>query len=476
MERYEVFCLLLAFSSTVHLASCLENITFTANDTRVFTERYADYVNANDLRDPLSGNSRECTPGRRTAPTYVCDASALLPTRSVHRIDSEIQRLYDARSSKYAKAICRGVRMEKGYLFEVVLVRRLSSGPNGARYFADSLFRRWIVSSSEVCGNGILLLISLEDRKYYFSVGENVRSIMDRTRVNRVERVLIRYLKAHNLYLAVLNTVIKTGEELRSATFENDHGNGYSAPNSRPAPNETGSNTKEHRSPWSFVLTVIGLISSIALLLACCNGGGGKEAAIRKRRMREVSAKLETIKREYESSSLESRDEELTSQVNELANEYPDIITEQVKKKLLDSSTSPPNYGGTPAPPSDGSSSRTSGPAWQSLAGAAGISALAGWGINSLLQNNDDDDRNRYSSGNNWGFGGAGEDWTGGWGGNDETSGSFFGGTSSGGWGGSNSGWGGNTSSGWGTNSGGGGNWGGSGGGGGNSSGFGGSW
>lgn len=273
------------------------------------TIRYQDVVSAHSLDDPLSGHSSMCTPGRAMVRSFVCDASALLPRRSAHRIDTEIQNIYTAQGSyKYAR--CNRAEMQTGYLIEVALVRRMDTGPNSAPQFANTLFRMWQAGQPSICGNGVLLLVSLEDRKYYFAVGDNVRRYMSSSRVNRVQSVLVRYLKRNNLYLAVLNAVITLGRELAAATPGRSYGGGHPPPAPQPAPPSSYNQPPKVQpsdggtSTWGFILTIISAISGFVLLIACCNGTGGKEAALRKKRQRTVSRKLAQIKQEYDSAIL----------------------------------------------------------------------------------------------------------------------------------------------------------------------------
>lgn len=567
--------MLLVLSAFAYLfAAVSATIVKTNAGARNTVARYQDVVNANSLGDPLSGSS-SCMPGRPMRQTYVCDASALLAPRSANRIDAELQSIYSAQG-KYKRALCNGRQMSYGYLIEVAVVRRMDSGRNSAPSFASTLYQNWRVGDSQAtCGNGVLILISMEDRKYYFATGSSVRNIIGTHSSNRVERALVKYLKRNNVYMAVLNAVMVLGKELA----KNTHGgsSGYSPPAYVPptndyGPSSTGNrNEEETKSPWAYIMFGIMSLLGASLCFAACNGVGGKEAALRKKQARVVTRKLATIKEEYEMAALpqyipmscsvsseslspkvpsvtdeeadendplvdkyrgpvcrlrcghaffewnlekhvpsledpvcpvcsdsatalgspptllESRDRDLAFRLANLRDEYPNIITDRIHQQLLNGGgTRTGRTGGVLPPGADDANyrenDRTSGPAWGTLAGAAGVGALTAWGLGSIFGGrNDNRYDNNYQNGNgnsNWG---TFEDWTGGWGSGNDSSGANNGGNwgsgtggnwgSSGGgnWGG---GWGSGGGGGWG--SGGGGGWGG--GGGGDNSGFGGGW
>jgi len=256
-----LLCILLsAFSFTAVTATIVKtnnqgnsNFNFNNNNTVL---RYQDTVSANSLGDPLTGAS-SCTPGRPIRSTFVCDASALLSPRSANRIDAEIRSIYTAQG-RYKRALCNGRQMSYGYLIEVAVVRRMNTGPNSASAFASTLYSSWKVGESHTtCGNGVLILISLEDRKYFFAAGNTVRRIMQRSSSsNKVERALVKYLRQNNVYMAVLNAVMVLGNELAHNTRG---GASYGAPPPYVPPNNNyppsygngyGNRDKEAWSAW----------------------------------------------------------------------------------------------------------------------------------------------------------------------------------------------------------------------------------
>lgn len=285
------FSSIIAFSQLVFCASFA--IFHEASNSSSAT-RYTNLFGAGIFRDPLTGRSSECAAGRFRRSSYVCDTSAFLSSRSINRIDKEIQMMYEADNRKYSKAYCQRTEMKKGYLFEVVLVRSVSSESGGIKGFADKLFHKWRVGQPEICGNGILLAISMEQRQYYFAVGHTVAQLMTSPRKDSIEKILLQYLRRRNLYLAILKTVQKTGKELKKA---NSGGSSWaSAPNSDPVPQNkpipqlsspTGNDSAP--SPWTTLLALIALVSGISLIFAFMNGEGGKAASERKKLKRKNS-------------------------------------------------------------------------------------------------------------------------------------------------------------------------------------------
>lgn len=159
-------------------------------------------------------------------------------------------------------------------------------------------------------------------------------------------------------------------------------------------------------------------------------------------------------------SLAETRDLDLAFRVTNLKLRYPEVISDDVHQQLL---APPPRQSRVPLAADDGDfepHGRTQGPAWGALAGAAGVGALAGWGIGSMFSGfgfggNDD----RYDGDQNGWGGNYGSAFSGGWGNGNQDAmatsghwGSAFGGGSdgasafSGGWGGGGDGGGGNSS------------------------------
>eukprot|EP00171_Calliarthron_tuberculosum_P014153 IDg14153t1 len=132
--------------------------------------RFKDSVSASHLRDPLSGDAAECMPGRSNAPSPLCDPSGLLPPRNARRIEKEIRAVYNA-YSPYVRAACNGAASRHGFLVEIAVVRRIAPAEYSSTMFAQSLFRRWRVGDPASCGNGVLLLVAWENRRYSFATG-----------------------------------------------------------------------------------------------------------------------------------------------------------------------------------------------------------------------------------------------------------------------------------------------------------------
>lgn len=257
---------------------------------------YSDEVSVSALEDPMSGGGA-CMRGR-AGQSAVCDPSALLSRRSVRRVDQEIHRVFEGRKP-YAKATCAGRSNGMGYLIEVAVVRRMARGDLQAISFATQLFRRWKVGERSLCGNGVLVFVSIEDRRYAIIPGYNVQRLLSASRKVRIEKVLKRYLRDDNLHLALINTVMKLGSELAAVSRP------PASPYVAPLPDSSAPETKRGSpSVWSLMVMILGGLVSIALLFACCNGFGGAEASQRKKLWRATRSKLRTIKTEYETAEL----------------------------------------------------------------------------------------------------------------------------------------------------------------------------
>lgn len=206
-------------------------------------------------------------------------------------------------SSKYRALIEQELRLLRGdgegcagFRVVVVVVRRMAFDGNTlerrAENFARSLFGRWRVDGS--CGNGVLLLVSVADKRMFIVTGEKVKGTLTEGRIDGVYASMVPYLMKGKLSKAVRAGVENIARVLGVR--------GIRADTHKKGKRGIGS----HAWWWSG-LTVTSVIALVMVGLACCNGVGGTAATAKKKRAKEVMSKLALIKQEYDSASLMPR-------------------------------------------------------------------------------------------------------------------------------------------------------------------------
>jgi len=74
----------------------------------------------------------------------------------------------------------------------------------------------------EECNNGVVMFFSIEDRKYYFSVGKGVLNKLTSSVLEEIEANMKPYLKNKDYDNAILQSLNDVGKGLPGATLNNN--------------------------------------------------------------------------------------------------------------------------------------------------------------------------------------------------------------------------------------------------------------
>ncbi len=134
-------------------------------------------------------------------PALTCDPDGLF--RDLFAVEQAVRAL-EAES----RQACGPNNDVLGTQFAVAVMRKMSPPPLSAETFATALHNMWGVGHAE-CGNGILLLVSLEDRRIYLSTGRDAKRHIPDARVQQIVDGMKPFLRSENVQGAVLSAVAR---------------------------------------------------------------------------------------------------------------------------------------------------------------------------------------------------------------------------------------------------------------------------
>lgn len=151
-----------------------------------------------------------------------------------------------------------------------------------------------------MCGNGVLLFISTEDRAYSFISGPGVTRVLDKDALARVGFHVEKKMEKGNLYRAVFDSVVALGREMADASPRSLRGKDTGVPS-----NADGSRQRSQPHTWWFwFMAAFAALTAVGIVSGCCNGFGGKDAARPKKLSRVATKKLRVVKQECEADIL----------------------------------------------------------------------------------------------------------------------------------------------------------------------------
>ncbi|GIL83335.1 hypothetical protein Vretimale_11310 [Volvox reticuliferus] len=164
--------------------------------------------------------------GRRGVSSWVCDPDGVLTYESANVVEGVIKKIY-AGEPPYALGPCGNLGL-KGYQVAVALMRHMSYvGDPGeaAGQFAKSLHNRWGVGDAH-CNNGVVLLISINDRQIFVSAGSGTTSLLTYDVIGDVIDDVRPALKDQRYDEAVERAVVDIGLALAGRPVEPESGKG----------------------------------------------------------------------------------------------------------------------------------------------------------------------------------------------------------------------------------------------------------
>ncbi|GAB0490688.1 hypothetical protein MMPV_001925 [Pyropia vietnamensis] len=196
-------------------------------------------------RTPWSGVANPLTSPTscgRPHPSVVCDADGLLPPSSAAVVDGLVHGIRGGRPP-YAPAVCGDGQpavpadapagTDRGYAVGVAVVASmdLSAGvpPGGGSdlgAYARRVYDAWGVGDTG-CGNGVLLLLGIDDRAMYIVTGSGARRSLTEARIDGVYAQMRPALRAGKPGQAVEVGVAAIGKALAAPPQDvDDDGNG----------------------------------------------------------------------------------------------------------------------------------------------------------------------------------------------------------------------------------------------------------
>jgi uncharacterized membrane protein YgcG len=152
--------------------------------------------------------------GRQGRVSSLCDVDSVLSEQVKNRLEGLINDIQQG-ESPYRQSMCGSGGME-GYEVAVAVMKkmRVRAGEDPAtvaREFAKVLHSRWGVGNSE-CDNGVLVLLSIDDRQVYVSTGEqSQREGLPDATLGRIVSWMVPYLKRGDYGEAMLRGVTNIG-------------------------------------------------------------------------------------------------------------------------------------------------------------------------------------------------------------------------------------------------------------------------
>ena len=151
--------------------------------------------------------------GRDGRKSSICDPDAVLSEQAANRLEGLIGDIEDGQSP-YRQAPC-GSRGMEGYQIAVAVMKKMKieqglTPQETAKEFAKVLHARWGVGQA-ACDNGVLLLVSVDDRQIYISTGVKASEYLPSENLNLIISWMIPYLKNKEYGEALIRAVTNVG-------------------------------------------------------------------------------------------------------------------------------------------------------------------------------------------------------------------------------------------------------------------------
>lgn len=151
--------------------------------------------------------------GRDGRKSSVCDPDTVLSEQAANRLEGLIGDIEDGQSP-YRQAPC-GSQGMKGYQVAVAIMKKMDVGQGStpqetAKDFAKVLHARWGVGDA-ACDNGVLLLVSVDDRQIYISTGVKPSESLPPENLNLIISWMIPYLRNKEYGEALIRAVTNVG-------------------------------------------------------------------------------------------------------------------------------------------------------------------------------------------------------------------------------------------------------------------------
>lgn len=151
--------------------------------------------------------------GRGGRKSSMCDPDGVLSEKAANRLEGIIRDIEDGHSP-YREASCASLGMQ-GYQVAVAVMKKMkiegeTTPKEMAETFAKVLHARWGVGLAE-CDNGVLVLLSVDDKQIYISTGVKAAESLPPKTLNLIISWMIPYLKNQEYDDALVRAVTNIG-------------------------------------------------------------------------------------------------------------------------------------------------------------------------------------------------------------------------------------------------------------------------
>lgn len=165
-----------------------------------------------DLPSPQKDPDNICR--RQGKPSAICDPDGVLSPRTADELDGLANFIAEG-SHGFALADCAGTL--RGYQVALAVLQTMQNDGRNldrrAEVFAKELHDSWGVGDAE-CNNGVVLLVSLQDRRMYISAGKGTTKLLSDKAIQAVLSDMKSYLRAGQVEAALKAGVVDIGEFL----------------------------------------------------------------------------------------------------------------------------------------------------------------------------------------------------------------------------------------------------------------------
>eukprot|EP00891_Asterochloris_glomerata_P009350 jgi/Astpho2/9350/fgenesh1_pg.00142_%23_25_t len=180
----------------------------------------------NPIRD-LQKCGRQGPDGARKA-SWICDPDNILSEGGANEVEGIMADIAKGTSPYVPDACMPSDTAVPGYMVAVALMQRMHvpagrSAQEQAEVFAETVHNSWGVGDA-ACSNGVLLLLSVQDRVVYISVGKGTARSLDHTRLQWVIDAMRPKLRAGKYDGAVAQGVADVGLILAGEAPDIDQG------------------------------------------------------------------------------------------------------------------------------------------------------------------------------------------------------------------------------------------------------------
>ena len=198
-------------------------------------------------------------------------ANSPLPPPNPFRYVVDNAGVIDSAANQRMEKILRALKESGDIEFAVVTVR--TTGDQDIFDYSLAVARGWGIGSSEGEKNGLLLLVAIDDHKYYIQVSRHLEGDLPDGLVGEVGRRMrdpFRRGDYSNGLMTAVQTIVATLQEKRGFSVGDVDKKSAYRPSAEPV-RETGRSF----SPWLFLIAIFVIIMLISSRSRGGRGGGG---------------------------------------------------------------------------------------------------------------------------------------------------------------------------------------------------------